>query len=195
MGFAATISSILGSLLWAKKSLKAFRIALGMSALTPIAAIFIPIPIAHIGISSFNGIVGTGAGFLGNFLFARYLKQFGAARSSIMMTLLANLSQLLATPFGIFFGQQYFILFVSVIALIMASMILAFLTIPEVAVVPEHSARTYSYLLYTSSLMGYSLAVETTKETVLMSLRLLALAIVLIFLYVTYRFVFFLAGI
>jgi len=82
-----------------------------------------------------------------------------------------------------------------VIVLVMASMVLAFLTIPEVAVVPEHSARTYSYLLYTSSLMGYSIAVETTKETILMSLRLLALIAAFILLYITYKFVFFLAGI
>ena len=195
MNFAATISSIVGSMVWAKKSLGTFRIALGMSMLTPILAFLIPTPTAHIGISAFNGFVGTGAGFLGNFLFARYLKQFGAARSSIMMTLLSNLAQLLATPFGIFFGQQYMILFISVIVLVMASMVLAFLTIPEVAVVPEHSARTYSYLLYTSSLMGYSIAVETTKETILMSLRLLALIAAFILLYITYKFVFFLAGI
>ena len=194
MNFAATISSIVGSLLWAKRSLRTFRIALGMSMLTPIAAFLIPIPTAHIGISAFNGFMGTGAGFLGNFLFARYLKKFGAVRSSLMMTLLSNLSQLMATPFGIFFGQQYLILFALVMILIAVSMILAFLTIPEVAVVPEDSARTYSYLLYTSSLMGYSMAVETTKETILMSFRLLALAAALILIYIVYRFAFFLAG-
>ena len=194
MNFAATISSIVGSLLWAKRSLRTFRIALGMSMLTPIAAFLIPIPTAHIGISAFNGFMGTGAGFLGNFLFARYLKKFGAVRSSLMMTLLSNLSQLMATPFGIFFGLQYLILFALVMILIAVSMILAFLTIPEVAVVPEDSARTYSYLLYTSSLMGYSMAVETTKETILMSFRLLALAAALILIYIVYRFAFFLAG-
>ena len=194
MNFAATISSILGSLAWAKRSLKTFRIALGLSALTPLAAFLIPIPLAHIGISAFNGFAGTGAGFLGNFLFARYLRKFGAVRSSIMMSLLSNLSQLLAIPFGIFFGHMYLVLFLSVVALILASMSLAFLTIPEVAVVPEHSARTYSYILYTSSLMGYSIAVETTKETVITSLRLLAFSLALILVYVIYRFLFFLAG-
>jgi len=194
MNFAATISSILGSLLWAKRSLKTFRIALGMSMLTPLAAFLIPIPVAHVGISAFNGLMGTGASFLGNFLFARYLKEFGAVRSSIMMAVLGNLSQLLATPFGIFLGQRYMILFASVMAMILISIVLAFLTIPEVAVVPEHAARTYSYLIYSSSLIGYSYAVETSKETIFLSLRLLALAAILILLYILYRFLFFLAG-
>lgn len=194
MNFAATISSILGSLLWAKRSLKTFRIALGMSMLTPLAAFLISIPVAHVGISAFNGLMGTGASFLGNFLFARYLKEFGAVRSSIMMAVLGNLSQLLATPFGIFLGQRYMILFASVMAMILISIVLAFLTIPEVAVVPEHAARTYSYLIYSSSLIGYSYAVETSKETIFLSLRLLALAAILILLYILYRFLFFLAG-
>jgi len=111
-----------------------------------------------------------------------------------MMAVLGNLSQLLATPFGIFLGQRYMILFASVMAMILISIVLAFLTIPEVAVVPEHAARTYSYLIYSSSLIGYSYAVETSKETIFLSLRLLALAAILILLYILYRFLFFLAG-
>ena len=194
MNFAATVSSIVGSLLWAKRSLKTFRIALGMSMLTPLAAFLIPIPIAHVGISAFNGLMGTGASFLGNFLFARYLKEFGIVRSSIMMTILGNLAQLLATPFGIFFGQRYMILFASVMAMIIVSLLMAFLTIPEVAIVPEHAARTYSYLIYSNSIAGYAYAVETSKETIILSFRLLALAIILIILYILYRFIFFLAG-
>jgi len=195
MGFAGTLSSILASALWAKRSLRSFRFALGTLILTPIAAILIPIPIAHIGIAAFNGVIGTGASFFGNFLFARYLSQFGAIRSSIIMTILSNLSQLLVTPFGLLFGEEYIILFISVIGVIIVSNILAFLTIPEVAVVPEHSARTYSYLIYTSSLMGYSMVVETTREAIILSMRLLALALTLLILYTTFRLAFFLAGI
>ena len=194
MNFAATISSIAGSLLWAKRSLRTFRIALGMSVLTPLAAFLIPVPAAHVGISAFNGLMGTGASFLGNFLFARYLREFGAIRSSIMMTVLGNLAQLLATPFGIFFGQQYLILFASVMLMIIASTGLAFLTIPEVAVVPEHAARTYSLLIYSNSIAGYSYMVETSKETIMLSFRLLALALVIMLLYILYRLIFFLAG-
>jgi len=195
INFAGTFASILGSALWAKRSLRTFRIALASSLITPIAAILIPIPSVHIGVSAFNGVVGTGAAFLGNFLFARYLSRFGILRSSIIMILLSNLSQLLATPFGIIFGQDYMILFISVLLLMISSNFLALLTIPEVAMVPAHAARTYSYLLYTTSLMGYSLIVETTVEAITLTLRLLALALILIILYILYRLVWFLATI
>lgn len=195
MNLASTISSVFGSIVWAKKSLSTFRIALGMSMISPLLASLTPIPTAHIGIAAFGGFMITGAGFLGNFLFAKYREYFGAVRSSIMLVILTNLGQLLATPLGTIFGRQYVILFASVIIIRVISMVLAFLTIPEVAVVPEDSARTYSQLLYTSSLMGYTIAVETTRETALLSFRLLALIFAFILLYILYRFVFFLAGI
>lgn len=193
MNLASTVSSVFGSIAWAKRSLRTFRIALATSTMSPLLAFVTPIPTAHIGIAAFGGFVVTGASFLGNFLFARYREYFGVVRSSIMLVLLTNLSQLLSTPFGILLGQQYLLLFVSVIILRMVSMVFAFLTIPEVAVVPEDSARTYSQLLYTGSLMGYAIAVETTRETILLSIRLLILIFALILLYVIYKFVFFLA--
>jgi len=194
MNLAATVSSMIGSLFWARRSLRTFRAALGMSTLAPLAALFIPSPSAHIGISAFNGFARTGGGFLGNLLFARYLRRFGVVRSSLMITLLSNLSQLMAMPLGILLGQQYPPLFWAAAALAAASTGLALLTIPEVAVIPEDSARTYSYLLYTSSLTGYSMIVEMTRETIIISLRLLALAAAAILVYVVYRLALLLAG-
>lgn len=82
-----------------------------------------------------------------------------------------------------------------VIVLRVISTILAFLTVPEVAMIPEGSARTYSQILYTGSLMVYAVAVETARETIILSFRLLALILAIILLYITYKLVFFLAGV
>jgi len=112
-----------------------------------------------------------------------------------MLSMLANLSQLLATPFGMIFSQSYMLLFTSVILIRLLSVALAFLTVPEVATVPEEVARTYSQLIYANSLMGYSYILETSKEVVALTVRLLALAMVLILLYILYKFIFFLAGV
>ncbi|MEM1655762.1 MAG: hypothetical protein QXU12_00275 [Nitrososphaerota archaeon] len=194
MNFVSTIFGILGSLFWARRSLRSFRIALGGVTLVPIAAFITPAPAAHLGISAFGTFMFTGASFLGNFLFARYLREFGAVRSSIILSALTNFSQLLATPFGILLSQNYMLLFASVISIRLLSVILAFLAVPEVAAVPEDVARTYSQLIYTNSLMGYALIQETSREIVALTIRLLALAAVLTLLYVIYRLVFLLAG-
>lgn len=194
VNLASTVTSVFGSIAWAKKSLRTFRIALGMSMAPPLLASMIPIPVAHVGIAAFGGFMVTGANFFGNLFFARYREYFGLIRSSIMLVLLTNLSQLLATPFGILLGQYYALLFLSVILLRAISLIFAFLTIPEVAVIPEDSARIYSQTLYAGSLMGYAIVVETAKETLILSLRLLALIFTFIILYLVYRLVFFFAG-
>jgi hypothetical protein len=194
MNFISTIFGIMGSFFWARRSLGSFRLAIGSLILVPIAAFITPIPTAHLGISAFGTFMFTGASFLGNFLFARYLREFGAVRSSIMLSMLTNLSQLLATPFGTLFSQNYMLLFASVILIRLLSMALAFLTVPEVAAVPEDVARTYSQLIYTSSLMGYSYILETSKWVIALTVRLLALVAVLAFLYILYKLVFFLAG-
>lgn len=195
MNFVSTIFGIIGSFFWARRSLSSFRLAIGSITLVPIAAFITPIPIAHLGITAFGTFMFTGANFLGNFLFARYLREFGAVRSSIMLSALTNLSQLLATPFGMLFSQNYMLLFISVILIRLLSVALAFLTVPEVAAVPEEVARTYSQLIYTNSLMGYSYILETSKEVMALTVRLLALVAVLVLLYILYKLIFFLAGI
>ena len=195
MNFISTIFGIVGSFFWARRSLGSFRLAIGSLILVPIAAFITPIPTAHLGVMAFGSFMFTGASFLGNFLFARYLREFGAVRSSIMLSMLANLSQLLATPFGMIFSQSYMLLFTSVILIRLLSVALAFLTVPEVATVPEEVARTYSQLIYANSLMGYSYILETSKEVMALTVRLLALAMVLILLYILYKFIFFLAGV
>ena len=195
MNLVSTIFGIMGSFFWARRSLRSFRLAIGSLMLVPIAAFITPIPTAHLGITAFGTFMFTGANFLGNFLFARYLREFGAVRSSIMLSMLTNLSQLLATPFGMLFSQDYMLLFASVIFIRLLSVILAFLTVPEVAAVPEEVARTYSQLIYTNSLMGYSYILETSKEVIALTVRLLALATVLALLYILYKFIFFLAGV
>jgi len=67
------------------------------------------------------------------------------------------------------------------------SLALAILTIPEVAVVPEPLARTYSLVLYRSSLFGYRVAIEISKETIFTIFRIIALTIVFSALYLIYR--------
>lgn len=194
INLATTASSIFASILWAERSLKTFRIALGLTVLTPASALLIPLPIAQLGIAALNGVTYTGANFLGSFLLARYTAWYGAVRSSIVLSIISNVSQLLATSFGVILGGNYMFLFISTILVIVLANILAFLTIPEVAFVPEHIARTYSYILYSNGLMGYSITIQTTRETMLLTLKLLALALILVILYVAYRFVFFLVS-
>ncbi|WNZ29253.1 MAG: hypothetical protein IAX21_11610 [Candidatus Bathyarchaeota archaeon] len=187
MSLAGTSASILASLLWRKSTFKTLGVALALNALTPILIMWIPWPELHVGINAFASFSFTGANFIGVFLFARYTKWFGAAKSSILLIILGNTAMLIATPLGMISMGNYFVVFLMVFAIRIASVGLAFLTIPEVAVVPEDVASTYSQILYTTSISGYRISVHFSKETILTTLKLLGFSIILVALYVIYR--------
>jgi len=187
LSLAGTVSSIAASLFWGKRSLKSLRIGLILNVLSPILILFIHAPYYHLGISIYNSFAYTAANFLGLFLFARYNEWFGAVKSSTLIIVVGNLAQLIAAIFGLVSGANYLLSFLIIIALYCGSLALAILTIPEVAIVPEALARTYSLVLYRSSLFGYRVAIEISKETIFTIFRIIALTIVFSALYLIYR--------
>jgi len=195
VNFVGSIASTISSVFWAKTSFKKLRYSLGLASLTPILSMLTPYPLLHIGISAYGGFTFTGANFLGNFLFAKYKTWLGVLRVSILLTVIANISQLLATPFGLIFQNDYTVLFIASTIIRLLSVVIAYFTISEVAILPEEYARTYSQLLYSNSIIGYLVIVDTVKESVILGLKITAVATVLLILYILYKFLFFLMGI
>jgi len=187
LSLAGTVSSIAASLFWGKRSLKSLRVGLILNILSPILILFIRIPYYHVGISIYNSFVYTAANFLGLFLFARYNEWFGAVKSSTLIIVVGNIAQLIAAISGLTLGANYLLSFVLIIALYCGALALAILTVPEIAVVPEPLARTYSLVLYRSSLFGYRVAIEISKETILTIFRIITLTVVFTALYLIYR--------
>jgi len=187
MSLSGTLASIAASLVWSKRSFKALRLGLMLNALGPLLVWFVPVPEYHIGVSVFTSFTFTAANFIGTFLFARYNEWFGAVKSSILLVIISNLAQLVSAPIGMAFGSNYGLAF-SILFLAKAlAMVLAAIFIPEVAVIREDIARTYSRILYKNSIVGYRVAVEVSRETILGVFRILALSIVLATLYLIYR--------
>lgn len=187
LSLAGTVSNIAASLFWGEKSLKSLRVGLTLNILSPILILLIQAPYYHVGISIYNSFVYTAANFLGLFLFARYNEWFGAIKSSTLIIVVGNLAQLLAAICGLTLGANYLFSFTLIIALYFGALALAILTVPEIAVVPESLARTYSLVLYRSSLFGYRVAIEISKETIFTIFRIIVLAVALSALYLIYR--------
>jgi len=187
MNLAGTLSSIVASLYWRKKAFKTIRIGLALNTLGPAIIWAAPEPTMHVAINVYTSFTYTGANFLGTFLFARYNKWFGAVKSSVLLAILGNLAQLIAASLGIFARENFVLAFSTALAIKGMATILALVTIPEVAVVPEDVARTYSQVLYNNSLTGYRMSIEISKETILTTFRLLAFSLVIAALYLIYR--------
>lgn len=194
MSLVGTFSSIIASLVWRNKAFKILRLGLALNMFGPLFIWATPWPIIHVPVSAYTAFTFTGANFLGSFLFAKYNKWFGAVKSSVLLTILGNAALLLAAPLGMVLKEDYNIVFPVIFAIKATALALAILTIPEVAVVPEDQARTYSYVLYNSSIMGYQIAIEVSRETILMTLRLLALSLIIAALYLIYRILWIMIG-
>lgn len=187
MSLVATMSSVAAAMVLGSRSLKTLRISHVLSGLTPPIILLTTIPSLHLAISAFNSFVYTGANFLGNFLFAEYKSWYGAIRSSVLLVVLGNLSILLAAPIGMVVKEDYVLAFSAVFVITVVSALFALFAIPEVSVVSENVARTYSFIIYRSCLIGYSITVEASKETIMATLRLLAMISVLTILLIIYR--------
>lgn len=187
MNLVGTLSSIIAALVWRKKTLKTLRLGLALNTLGPILIWATPWPTFHVPINAYTSFTYTGANFLGTFLFAKYNKWFGAVKSSVLLVILGNVAQLIVAPLGILSNGNYFIAFSMVFAIKIISAILVVMTIPEVAVVQEDVARTYSRVLYNNTITGYRVAVEISRETILTTLRLIAFSLVVVALYLIYR--------
>ncbi len=187
MSLVGTLSSIIASLVWREKAFKTLRVGLALNVLGPPLIWAIPWPTFHVPINAYSSFTFTGANFLGTFLFAKYNEWFGAVKSGILLVLLSSIAQLIAASLGILTRENYLTAFSMIFAIKATSCILAILTISEVSVVPEDQARTYSRILYTQSLIGYSIAIEVSRETILTTLRLLALSVVIATLYLIFR--------
>jgi len=187
MSLSGTVASIVASLIWSKRSFKALRLGLALNAFGPLLAWFIPFPEYHVGISAFTSFTFTAANFIGTFLFAKYNEWFGAIKSSILLVIIGNLAQLASAPIGMFLGSNFVLAFTVLFLTKASATFLAMVFIPEVAVLREDVARTYSRILYRNSIVGYRVAVEVSRETVLGVFRILALSLILTTLYLIYR--------
>ncbi len=187
MSLAGTLSSIVASLFWRKKAFKTLRVGLALNMLGPPLVLATSLPTLHVAINAYTSFTYTGGNFLGTFLFAKYNKWFGAVKSSVLLVTLGNLAQLMIAPLGILAKENYVVVFSIVLMIKALATIWAFVAIPEVAVVPEDVARTYSQVLYNNSLTGYRMSIEISRETIMTTLRVLAFSLIAVTLYLIYR--------
>lgn len=190
MNLAAMLATVIGSLLWRGRTFKTLRNTVGLDAVAPAIAPFLQVPVIQPFLSALSSITYTGSNFIGYFLFAGYNRWLGAIKSSILLVIILAVAQALVAPISSLFRESYFLIFSAVVALKLAAMIIALLAMPEVAAVPEETARMYSLVLYNKSMSGYRVSVEVSKDTILLTLRLLGLSLMLFLLYVLYRLLF-----
>ena len=196
IGLIQTITNIGASLYWRSKPYNMYRYAIVLNSATPILVSTVSNPYAHLAIAALFAFTNTGVNFLGSFIFAEASRKLGIFRSSVMLTAAWYLSQVVGlTPcyVALSLGASTDIIFVICVAFISLSSFIAFVTLPEVALVKPETLHVYARSLYHVSIASYSFIMFSLRSYVALALKLLALAFAIMLLFIIYRALYYIA--
>jgi len=196
IGLVQTITNIAASLYWRSKPYNVYRYAIMLTGATPLLVAFVTNPYAHLAIAALYAFTNTGANFLGSFIFADASRKLGIFRSSVLLTGAWYLSQIVGLApcyIALSLGASPTIIFMMCAAFITLSSFVAFATIPEVALVRPATLYMYSRSLYQVSIASYSFIMFSLRSYVAFALKLLALTLAILLLFIIYRALYYIA--
>ncbi len=187
LGLTQTIVGIVFSTFWARRSLRQYRYAIMMLSFVPLLIALIRYPLAHIGIAALYSFSMVGANLYASIVFAKSVERLGVIKASTLLSSANALAMTLSGLLGYVLAPIPQIVFVAAASLCVGGLILALVAIPELAIVPPYYVRLYSRTLYNSSVASYNFLIFTMSETAKAALRITALVIAVILLFVVYR--------
>jgi len=191
--FSQLATSIAASLFWAEAPYRRYKYALAAAAAIPVAIMFTTNPWLHIGIAAAFAFTYTGANLLAATIYAGTIKGAEPSKAAILLSTTQALAQVLGLGIALaIYGLGPGYMFAAATLLLAFAAVLAMLTVPEFAVVPEHYVKLYARMLYRTSTAGYGFMIMTTKRTVILTLKLLAASFILLFVYIVYRMLYYL---
>ncbi len=187
IGFVQTISNIFASLFWAHRSARSYRYAILVLSSIPILVYMTPIPYMHLGIAVMYSFSMIGANFYASIGFANLVKQLGVTRASILLSSANALALTLGGIVGYVLAYSPVLVFLASSIFSLTGLVIALVTLPELAIVPPNYTRLYARMLYTSSITSYNFIMFTVSETAKTVLRFTGLVVGIIILYIIYR--------
>ena len=196
IGFIQTITSIGASIFWQGKDYRMYRAAVAGVALSPLLIMLVPSAYAQLGIAALYAFTNTGANFLASFIFADISRRISFFRASTMLTSAWILSQVWGLGISyllLVLGVPIYGVFAACMGFIAIATFIALTALPEVAVVPPHISNAYARQLHNLAISSYSYVMFTVKSYAVLTLRLLALALAILLLFIIYRVAYYIA--
>ena len=187
LALTQTLTAIAASVFWAGRKLRTHRAAFLLLSTVPPLIYLIPYLSIHIGIAALYGFALIGSNLYVSAAYWRVVKGLGVLKASTLLTSGNSVALLIGSGLGYLISGWEAAVFLGLSLAIASALLIALLTLPELALVPKHYSRLYSRILYNSSLAGYGLIVFTAEKTAKTSLKMTALLISLGILYLIYR--------
>ena len=192
LGLIQTLTAIFSSLFWLKKSYNTYRLAVFGVASIPLLIALSRSPTTHLMLAVLYSFMTTGANLLASFIYADTAKRVTFSKAITLLTSTSALAQVVGLSIIYFISTNLIQMFMIASILQVITAVIAATTIPEVAIAPERYVRMYSRLLYNISVSSYNFTLMTTKNTILLTLRLIGFSIVATILYMIYKVLFYL---
>lgn len=184
LSLAASVGGIIGSHLWRGYRRYALAVTIN-SALTAVIP-FVPWAPTHIMLSALATMTFIGTDLIAMSIYSKYVAMLGVVKASTLLTTANYLGLFCASLLGYTMTDPRLI-FIVAAGFKFAALAVALLAIPETAIVPPTMAYEYGRLIYSSSVIGYTLSRESLKQAIRLALEALAFAILITLLYFIYR--------
>ncbi|MEM4672969.1 MAG: hypothetical protein QW366_04255 [Sulfolobales archaeon] len=185
LGLVGSIGGVIGPYLW--KGFRMYLVAMMINALT---VLLIPLttPVyIHLLYSFILSATFVGANLIGVSIYSRYVRSIGIVRASTFLTASTAVGMLISSFVGVLVrGDITLALIISSTARFLAVLV-AVLAIPETALIPREIAVGYARLVYSTTLLGYTFAVETSIRTLKITLQIIGIVILIVLVFLIYR--------
>lgn len=178
------LGGMVGPYIW--RSYKQYALAVLLNSITVLFILSTSAAYVHLLISFILSVTFVGANLIATSIYSRYVEAIGSIKASTLLISSNMLGLFFSTLLGAVAKEPSTLILLSFFSRIFAS-ILTLIAIPEAAIVPYKTAYGYARLIYSTSLIGYTLTVETSKEVIKLAVKVLALTLVIGILIFIYR--------
>ncbi|MGQ9782271.1 MAG: hypothetical protein ACUVQ8_08570 [Nitrososphaeria archaeon] len=193
LSLAGSVGGMIGPYLW--KDYRQYLIAIVANVSVSISILFIGWAPAHLLLSLLASMTFMGANLLATSIYSHYVKSLGMIKASTFLIGANAVGLFIASLISSSLAQDPSVAIMFSAGFRALALAIALLAIPETAVVKSSVAYGYSRLLYSSSVMGYTFTVDTSKGIIKLTVEVLALTLLLMLLYFIYRIVGFIIGV
>lgn len=193
LGFVQMVTSIAASLYWLRVPYSAYKQALLVLPLVPLAVTATREPVLHLGLAGLYAFSATGANLLASFLYADLSRRLGAFAASMRVAMAAAAAQVMGLAVALIVSRLgLWAVFASSTAYAVLAAFIALYSLPEVALVARDQALVHARRLYMVTSAAFGFVVVVSRRTIVAILRLLALGLALLILLFLYRLLYYL---
>jgi len=192
LSLAGSLGGTVGPYLW--KGYRQYLIAIVLNIMVTTSVMFVPWPQAHLILSFLASMTFLGVNLLATSIYARYVRVLGVVKASMFLTSANAVGLFIASFITSFIAPEPLTAIIFSTIFRVLALLVALLAIPETAIVPPPTAYEFGRVIYSSSVLGYTFTVETSKNMIKFTLEVLALAFLVTFLYFIYRIAGFIVG-